>query len=928
MFSYSKILPTNNNWSEILMNNKNIRLQLFFISLSFLLKSLHLLWFQDRIYYKLFNSMKNIISPVNIDYLDSYLEQYLENPALLNESLKSFFDGYILGLQSNTPEETSQSPSAIQWFREQGHYHANINPLQNADGTKSFLPEQLKNQTEKSHIERLSKIYLDTVGFEISHLLPEERNWFFQKIESSPLSELARPFCKIIYQHLLEAEEFESFLHRTYPGQKRFSIEGLESLIPMLNFLIKHGADAGIQWVNMGMAHRGRLNILANVLHKPLSHLLSEFDGPDNPNEKFDGDVKYHLGYLNKFQFDSNHITVELSHNPSHLELVNSVVLGKAKCRQKEFSKESVLPVILHGDAALSGQGINLELLQLSCIKGFRVGGAIHIVANNQIGFTALPFETRSTCHPTDIFKIIPCPVLHVNGDDPEAAVAAALLALEYRQKWNKDIAINLIGYRRHGHNEGDNPSFTQPLLYQKIQSHPTPKTIYGDRLLKTGSMTESEQTSILERTLSSLKNSLSESRQLSYKELEPQKQTRSINRIKTGIDESLLNRISTSITKLPESYNFHKRAEQFWTKRTDMLTTDTIDWAFAEALAFGSLLCEGHTVRLTGQDSIRGTFTQRHLLLRDQKTNDAYIPLNHIQEQQQKLEVYNSILSEVGVLGFEYGYSTADDSALVLWEAQFGDFSNGAQSIIDTYIASSGSKWQRNCRLTLLLPHGHEGQGPEHTSARPERYLQLCAEDNLRVIQPTTPANYFHALRRQISSLDARPLIVFTPKSLLRNKDTISSKEEFLEGTTFQTIIPKNIKSLNSSNTLILASGKICIELEQEIYQNKQIACPIVRVEQLYPFPAKEIQAILRQAPHIENILWVQEERKNMGAWSFVAPIIQDILSSQQKLHYIGRKAGASPSEGQHSAHNRNQQQIIASVLGYFLKPKEQTNE
>ncbi len=833
----------------------------------------------------------------------------------------------------------------INMYRVRGHLLADLDPL----GTRSvYHPEldpssfnltvwdldrrfvtggfsSLKTATLREVINILQKTYCDKIGVEYMHIQnPAEKVWLQSKMEPSKNSpSFDNDLKKNILDKLIKAELFENFIHTKFVGHKRFSLEGSETLIPALDKVLNDSAENGIAEVVIGMSHRGRLNVLTNILGKSYESIFSEFeDIKDTDSIQGSGDVKYHLGATGIYPTTSGKtLTISLASNPSHLEWVDPVVEGIVRAKQTRLgdnkAHQKVMPILIHGDAAFAGQGVVAETLNLSQLSGYRTGGTIHIIVNNQIGFTTTPEDSRSTTYATDVAKMIQAPIFHVNGDDPEAALWVTQIALEYKLIFKKDVVIDLFGYRRHGHNEGDEPGFTQPLLYDKIKSHSSVKKLYEQKLITDGVLTAEEAermhksfTDGLTKSFESIKRKITTFANeaplaISKKELLSVHKEDS-----TNISEQTLVEIINSLSTLPVGFNGHPKLEKFLEKRKKLVDgSESADWAIAESLAFGSLLLEGTPVRLSGQDSVRGTFSQRHIAFTDIQTGHEYFPLNHISEYQAKLEALDSSLSEAAVLGFEYGYCTADPLALVLWEAQFGDFANGAQIIIDNFIVASYEKWGLPNSVVMLLPHGYEGQGPEHSSARLERFLILCAEDNIQVCNLTTPAQYFHLLRRQMKQSVQKPLIIMTPKSMLRLPEAKSQKVEFLTGKFEEIIDDESIQNKNIVTKIILTSGKVYYDLIKYRIKNKITDTAIVRIEQFYPFNKKRLLEILELYPNAMKIIWLQEEPRNMGAWNFLNVRLNEILSENKKLICISRPEGASPAVG--SAKLSNKQQI-----------------
>ncbi|MES1258688.1 MAG: multifunctional oxoglutarate decarboxylase/oxoglutarate dehydrogenase thiamine pyrophosphate-binding subunit/dihydrolipoyllysine-residue succinyltransferase subunit, partial [Acidobacteriota bacterium] len=716
-------------------------------------------------------------------------------------------------------------------------------------------------------------------------------------------------------EDLLRAEEFERFLDRRFIGQKRFSLEGAETAIALLSELSNRAADSGVREIIIGMAHRGRLNILANIIGKPLGQIFSEFEGNIDPaSAQGSGDVKYHLGATGMHLSPAgNAISVSLASNPSHLEAVNPVVEGMVRARQEQLGDEDrhrVIPVLIHGDAAFAGQGVVAETLNLSQLEGYATGGTIHLVINNQIGFTTLPGDSRSTLYATDIARMVQAPIFHVNGDDPEASVRVLRLAFDYRQEFKRDVVVDMICYRRHGHNEGDDPAYTQPIMYRKIEKLPSVAAQYGDRLVGEKLLAPAEAQALRQKISARLNAAFDANKAAGKWVLQPTL-THTRPNSTSAISRELLEQVVAGITHLPDTFHPHPKLEGFLRKRRENLSSNgPIDWAFAEAIAFGSLVLEGIPVRLSGQDSGRGTFSQRHLRFYDYEDGNRYVPLQHMASGQPRFNVFDSSLSEFGVLGFEYGYSVADPNTLTLWEAQFGDFSNGAQIIIDQFITTGEQKWGQTSGLVMLLPHGYEGQGPEHSSARIERFLTLCAEDNMRVANCTTPAQYFHILRRQ-AVLPLKPLVIFTPKSLLRSAKAVSGFDD-LTGATFQPVIPDDLDP-SRIRKVVFCSGKVFYDLHaaREAKQADDVA--LVRVEELYPFPHDRVAAQLaRYSPDVP-VMWCQEEPRNMGAWRWIYGRFLDL---NRRLKYAGRDRNASPAAGSPKRHAQEHARLIEEAL------------
>jgi 2-oxoglutarate dehydrogenase E1 component len=850
----------------------------------------------------------------------------------------------------------------IRTYRVRGHLAANLDPLGLA---KREMPEDLKPEyhgfagaaldrpvwlggalgltqaTVREVVEILRRNYCGNVGLEYMHINDvDERRFLQERLEGRDAEIRFTPEGKqSILQKVIEAEQWEKFLARKYVGTKRFGLDGGESMVPALEAVIKYGGQYGVREIVFGMAHRGRLNVLANVMAKPYRAIFSEFAGGSaNPEDVGgSGDVKYHLGTSSDREFDGIKVHMSLVPNPSHLEAVDPVVLGKVRALQvgRGGSKAvgEVLPVLLHGDAAFAGQGIVAECFAFSGIPGYGTGGTIHYVINNQVGFTTSPQFARSSPYPSDVAKSVQAPILHVNGDDPEAVTFACKLAIEYRQKFHRDIVIDMWCYRRFGHNEGDEPSFTQPLMYAEIRKHPPVSELYGARLRQEGVIDPawaearvSEFIALLENEFEAAKSYLPnkadwfEGRWSGLGRPEtPETERRNVS---TSVDESLLREVGAILTGIPEGLTVHKTLKRIIDAKAEMFATgEGFDWATAEALAFGSLLREGCGVRLSGQDSGRGTFSHRHAAWVDQTDGRKYIPLTRVEGA--RFEVRDSPLSEFGVLGYEYGFSIADPRTLVLWEAQFGDFANGAQVIIDQFIAAGEAKWLRASGLVMLLPHGYEGQGPEHSSARPERFLQLCGEDNIQVAYCTTPANYFHLLRRQMKRDFRKPLVIMTPKSLLRHKLAVSSLGDFTGDSHFKRILSDSAGPADEAvKRLVLCTGKIAYELMEARDKAGDSRCSIVRLEQLYPFPSEPLVARLKRMTALEEVIWAQEEPQNQGYWNFLDWRIDRCLEEAgvgpRRALYAGRPASASPATGLAKRHAAEQAALIADALGH----------
>ena len=862
----------------------------------------------------------------------------------------------------------------IRAYRARGHLHADLDPLKlrpeepaselepesygftAADFSRPIFIDNylgLEFATIPEMLEILKRTYCSTLGIEFMHVSdPEAKAWLQERVEGPDKTIAFTPEGKkAILNKLVQADGFEKFLDVKYTGTKRFGLDGAESLIPALEQIIKRGGALGVKDIVFGMAHRGRLNVLTQVMMKPHRALFHEFKGgaPHPDDVEGSGDVKYHLGASSDREFDGNRVHLSLTANPSHLEIVNPVVLGKARAKQDQHNavdgkfipptkvnRLPVLPLLIHGDAAFAGQGVIAECFGLSGLKGHRTGGSLHFVINNQIGFTTSPINSRSSPYPTDVAKMIEAPVFHVNGDDPEAVVFAAKIATEFRQRFRKPVVIDMFCYRRFGHNETDEPAFTQPLMYKAIRAHKSTLDIYAERLAAEGLVSaddfekmKADWRAFLEeefKTGEAYRPNKADWLDGAWKNIKLA-EVEGPRRGKTGVESAILDDVGARLAEVPAGFNIHPTVKRFMDNRKKLIETrQNIDWSTAEALAFGTLVVEGHPVRLSGQDVERGTFVQRHSVLHDQETDALYTPLNNLAPDQARFEVINSMLSEEAVLGFEYGYSLAEPNALTLWEAQFGDFANGAQVVIDQFISSGERKWLRMSGLVLLLPHGYEGQGPEHSSARLERFLQLCAEDNMQVANCTTPANYFHILRRQLKRDFRKPLILMTPKSLLRHKKAVSSLEEFGAESSFHRLLwddaetpgrgaAVKLAADKAIRRVLLCTGKVYYDLLESRDQRKIDNVYLLRLEQLYPFPAKALHDELSRFPNA-RICWCQEEPKNMGAWAFVQPYIDWVLDqmgrSGERPRYLGRAAAASTATGLMRTHTAQLQAFL----------------
>ncbi|NER12746.1 2-oxoglutarate dehydrogenase E1 component [Leptobacterium flavescens] len=901
-------------------------------------------------------------------FADLY-DQYLQNPDSVEPSWRAFFQGFDFGMENGSYQQNGTVGSAdasveipenlqkefqvvklIDAYRSRGHLFTKTNPVR--DRRKYTPTLELENfglsesdlntnfnagdilglgaATLAEIVRHLESIYCDAIGVEYMYIRkPEEIQWIQDKLninDNHPA--FSGDQKKHILKKLNEAVSFESFLHTKYVGQKRFSLEGGESLIPALDAMIEKAAGLGVKEFVMGMAHRGRLNVLTNIFGKSAKDIFSEFDGKDYEQDIFDGDVKYHLGWTSDRVTDGGQrIHMNIAPNPSHLETVGAVVEGITRAKQDrnypdDFSK--VLPIVVHGDAAIAGQGLVYEVVQMAQLDGYKTNGTIHIVVNNQIGFTTNYLDARSSTYCTDIGKVTLSPVLHVNADDAEAVVHASLFALDFRMTFKRDVFIDLLGYRKYGHNEGDEPRFTQPKLYKAIAKHKNPRDIYAERLKAEGIIDAGYVKKLEADYKASLEEKLEDSRKETktvitpfmedeWKGFEPVEEDRMLLTEDTSFDKDKLTKIAEVITRLPEGKKFLRKIERLVGERNKMyFERDQLDWAMGELLAYGTLLSEGYDVRLSGQDVERGTFSHRHAVLKVEDSEEEVLLLNELGGDQGTFQIYNSLLSEYGVVGFDYGYAMASPKTLTIWEAQFGDFSNGAQIMIDQYISAAEDKWKLQNGLVMLLPHGYEGQGAEHSSARMERYLQLCAKDNMYVADCTTPANFYHLLRRQMKSNFRKPLIVFTPKSLLRHPKAVSTVEELASGS-FQPVIDDAGVKTADVKTLVFCTGKFyydILEAREEKKREKDVA--IVRVEQLFPLPSEEMKAIMKKYKNADDIVWAQEEPRNMGAWSHLLMHFEDA----HKLRVASRRFYASPAAGSSVRSKRRHEQILEYVF------------
>ncbi len=905
-----------------------------------------------------------VTNAFNDGYIAELYEQFRRDPNSVDDSWRQYFR-FAEQLAGTTPATTAAGApdaellrkvagaaglvSAIQRY---GHMCVQIDPLGSppigaAEMTPQFhgitdadlrqIPAQAlggASGTAEDVVARMRQLWCGSIGFEYDHLEEEtEREWFRQTIESqrltAPLSAEER---LSLLRRMTQVDGLERFLGLAFVNVKRFSIEGVDAVVPMIDEAVARAAQGGTSEVVIGMAHRGRLNVLAHVMGKPYERLFQEFLGKHHQTNSASGtgDVKYHLGYSGEREVGGAPVALELVPNPSHLEFVNPVLTGVARARQRlpdrswTRDENRVLPLVVHGDASFPGEGVVAETLNLSLLRGYRVGGTFHIIANNQVGFTTDPIDARSTHYASDLAKGFEFPVLHVNADDPEACVLAVRVAIAYRQEFRKDVLIDLVGYRRHGHNEADQPSFTQPRLYDLIKAHPSPREVFAARLVREGVVTEDEAKAIDREFADDLTQIFTEVKEADRQahptgEFEAQR----ADPVETAVRAESLVALNEQLLQWPTSFKLHPTIQRTLPRRREALNSGGIDWGHAEALAFASLLVEGIGVRLTGQDAQRGTFSHRQAVLHDIATGETYTPLAKLPHAKAPFEVYNSPLSETAVMGFEYGFSTAAPDELVLWEAQFGDFANVAQPIIDQFMGADRAKWGQDSGLVLLLPHGYEGQGPEHSSARLERFLQLSAEGNLIVAYPSTPAQYFHVLRRQAHTRVKRPLVLMQPKSLLRLPEAASRLEDLSAGG-FRPVIddPSVGSKRDAARRLVFCTGKLYYDLvaaraeRAKSGENGASDVAIARVEELYPWPHEAVASIVDQYPNIEEVVWAQEEPKNMGAWTFVSPRLRASTGNQLTVRYMGRTERASPAEGYHQAHTEEQARIVRDVL------------
>lgn len=893
-------------------------------------------------------------SDVSIDFMEQMHRLYLENPEELDPGWVWFFKGFELARQSeNSVTENSATQKEfdvlrlVHAYRQRGHLFTQTNPVRQRRKYLPTLDIQNFNLDAKDLdlsfeagveigigkaklseiIAHLQNSYCRSVGIEYLYIRnPEEISWLQRRIELVQNRRMLSNNEKMhVFRHLTRAVGFEDFIQKRFTGQKRFSLEGAEALIPALDSIIEHGALGEVSEIVMAMAHRGRLNVLANILKKPYENIFSEFMGTSYSGEIVQGDVKYHLGYTGELtSHEGKQIKLSLVPNPSHLEMAGAVAEGITRGKlEKEYQQsfKKIIPIVIHGDAAVAAQGIVYEIIQMSQLEGYKTGGTIHIVINNQVGFTTNYTEGRSSTYCTDVAKVTRCPVFHINGDDVEAVIFAVKMAVDYRQKFHNDVFIDLLCYRKHGHNEGDEPRFTQPVLYKAISTHPDPATIYAKILVENKVATTSEIESIRNQLAEELDKKLEIAKSTAQVNIKPFNLSKQLilrhstpldfeKSPKTGIETGLLKQICRQLNQLPEGMPFFKKSLKIAADRIALMENNKADWAMAEQLAFASLIVEEHPVRLSGQDSVRGTFSHRHSAMVMEDSETRYYPLHQLPDRKAEFTVYNSLLSEYGVLGFEYGYSLSNPNSLTLWEAQFGDFNNVAQPMIDQYLVSAEEKWGVSSGLTLLLPHGYEGQGSEHSSARIERFLSLCARNNLQIVNCTTPANFFHVLRRQLKRSFRVPLVIFTPKSLLRHPECISDFNQ-LSQENFRELIDDNVPEPDKVTRIVFCSGKIYYDLLQQKRTLQANDIALIRLEQLYPLPTNQILKTIEKYPACIKYLWVQEEPENMGPWPFINQHFPKI-----KLQLVSRQASASPAVGLHALHVMEQNHIMQKVF------------
>jgi 2-oxoglutarate dehydrogenase E1 component len=898
---------------------------------------------------------------MNLEYLESLYNQFKSSPESVGMEWKRFFEGVEFAKDGafGLSEKELNVYELISAYRDYGHFEADLDPLTNsiapsdqlrlsqfnlteADLAAKFQIGSLvgmPNATLSEIIARLKSVYCGKLTIQCAEALPEIRNWFIKEFEQNPtVFKLSAEEKKQILTSITDAESLEKFINTRYVGTKRFSIEGGDALLPMLDRAVSKGSTLKVEELVIGMAHRGRINILANFMGKDIGQMFADFNGPtelETPLDDYDGDVKYHLGYSQVKKAPIGEVEAHLAFNPSHLEAVNPVVLGMVRAAQRRRSdtdkREKVIPILIHGDAAFAGQGIVMETFQMAHVPGYTVGGTVHVIVDNQVGFTTNPENGRSSHYSSDPAKVTAIPVIHCNGDEAEACVRAMDIAIRYRQEFKRDIVINMTCYRRFGHNEGDEPAYTQPLMYEIIRKHPTLREIYSKQLVQSSTCDQAFADSIMTDRMNSLQK-IYDSAKANPPKVKTFKFDGAWNGLKkattadiekpckTSVKLATLKKIGATISEVPESFNIHPKLVKLMESRKAMAEgRENIDWGMAELLAYGSLLSEDTSVRLTGQDCVRGTFSHRHSGFYDVKTGESYFPLKEFNSENTDFCVYDSILSEYAVMGFEYGNSITDPSFLTMWEAQFGDFNNGAQIMIDQFLVAGESKWQQMSGLVLLLPHGYEGQGPEHSSARLERFLQLSAQNNIQVCNLTTPAQIFHALRRQVKRDFRKPLVVMSPKSLLRHPRATNSIEELANGSFQEVLNDPFVSDVKKIEKIVFVSGKLYYELLEEREKNRDQTTALVRLEQISPFPAWKVKEIFAIYTNAKKFVWAQEEPKNMGSYQFIFFKFMELLNQlnlKLSFNYVGRTERASPATGSIYRHKAEQQQIIADVF------------
>jgi 2-oxoglutarate dehydrogenase E1 component len=905
----------------------------------------------------------SFLSNTDTNSIDSLYNQYKKDPSSVDISWARFFEGFdfqkseyavlpggdaISGAGAEALQKEFKVINLINGYRQRGHLFTKTNPvrerrkyspsldIENFGLSAADLETTFHAGTEvglgdaklKDIIAHLDNSYCQSIGVEYQYIRdPERVSWLREKIEAVKKPVFSAEEKKAIFEMSSRASLFEQYIHKKFVGQKRFSIEGCEALVPAMDYVVRKGAEKGVKEYVIGMAHRGRLNVLSNILDKPQEQIFQEFEGVAYEDENFDGDVKYHLGFSRDIEVEGKQVHITLCPNPSHLEAVNPVVEGLARAKVDHYLNDyhAIVPILVHGDAAVAGQGIVYEVVQMAGLDGYKTGGTIHIVTNNQVGFTTNYLDARTSIYCTDVAKTTLCPIFHVNADDIEAVIRVMDIALEYRQRYQMDVFVDLLGYRKYGHNEGDEPKFTQPTLYKLIASHPSLREIYMNRLIAEGTIDQAYADQVKKAFEDHLEGCFEKSKASSqtYVKHFLEETWKGIRKAtdkdfevspNTGVDKKKLTEIAKKITTLPAGEKYFKKTEKVFEDRQKMIESDKLDWAMGELLAYASLLEEGHPVRISGQDVERGTFSHRHAVVKtDEDQEKEFITLNTISDKQAKLTIFNSLLSEYGVLGFDYGYAFGTPQGLTIWEAQFGDFNNGAQIIIDQFLSAAEDKWGTMNGLAMFLPHGYEGQGSEHSSGRLERFLQLCAENNMQVCNVTSPANFFHLLRRQVKRDFRKPLIVFTPKKLLRYPKAVSSLADMAKGN-FTEVVDDTVANVKEIDTIALCSGKVyfdILEQKEKMGTGENIAA--IRLEQLYPFPEKQLRAVLAKYPKNAKLVWVQEEPENMGPWSYMMRMMR-----KDNLELISPPASASPAAGSPKVHERRHQEMLNKLLGY----------